>query len=147
MADDFAGVAVSYRGILLLLGALPLVVGGGTWLAGDRLEVVLLRTLDGEGHPHDTKLWIVDHEGQPWVRAARPTLGWVRRIRSNPRVELVRGGETRPYTAVIVDSPEQKLAIDSAIEAKYGLIDRWYEFLVRHQTVIRLDPDGAPPSR
>ena len=147
MADDFAGVAVSYRAILLLLGALPLVVAGSTWLAGEQLEVVQLRTVDSEGHPHDTKLWIVDHEGQPWVRAARPTLGWVTRIRSNPRVELVRGGEVRPYTAVIVDSPEQKQAIDTSISAKYGMIDRWYEFLVRHQTVIRLDPGGAPPSR
>jgi hypothetical protein len=138
---------VNYRGILLLLGALPLVVGGGAWLAGERLEVVQLRTLDGEGHPHDTKLWIVDHEGQPWVRAARPTLGWVTRIRANPRVELVRAGQTTPYTAVIVESPEDKQEIDAAISAKYGLIDRWYEFLVRHQTVIRLDPDGAPAPR
>ena len=139
---------MSYRAILLLLGALPLVVMGGTWLAGEQLEVVLLRTLDGEGHPHETKLWIVEHEGQPWVRAARPTLGWVQRIHANPRVELVRDGQTTPYTAVIVDNPEDKQAIDAAISAKYGWIDRWYEFLVRrHQTVIRLDPDGAPPSR
>jgi hypothetical protein len=138
---------MSYRGILLLLGALPLVVAGGTWMAGEQLEVVQLRTLDGEGHPHETKLWIVDHEGQPWVRAARPTLGWVMRIRDNPHVELIRDGETRPYTAVIVEDPEAKQAIDAAIEAKYGLVDRWYEFLVRHQTVIRLDPDGAPAPR
>jgi hypothetical protein len=136
---------IGYRGVLLLLGTLPLVIAGGSWLAGEQLEVVALRTLDSEGHPHDTKLWIVDYQGQPWVRAARPTLGWVGRIRANPRVELVRNGQAAPYTAVIVDDPKAKRAIDEAIAAKYGWIDRWYEFLVRHQTVIRLDPDGAPP--
>lgn len=137
---------IGYRGVLLLLGSLPLLVAGGSFLAGEQIEVVALRTLDGEGHPHDTKLWIVDYQGKPWVRAARSTLGWVERIRENPRVELVRGGETAPYTAAIVDSPEAKRAIDEAIAAKYGWIDRWYEFLVRHETVIRLDPDGAAPS-
>ena len=139
----------SYRGLLVLLGAIPLLVAGGSYLAGEQIEVVALRTVDGEGHPHDTKLWIVDYQGRPWVRAARPKLGWVERIRANPRVELVRGGKTEAYTAEIVESPDEKRAIDAAISAKYGWVDRWYEFVVRHETTpIRLDPDGAsPPAR
>jgi F420H(2)-dependent quinone reductase len=139
----------SYRGLLVLLGAIPLLVAGGSYLAGEQIEVVALRTLDSEGHPHDTKLWIVDYQGRPWVRAARPKLGWVERIRANPRVELVRGGKTEAYTAEIVESPDEKRAIDAAVSAKYGWVDRWYEFVVRHETTpIRLDPDGAsPPAR
>ena len=52
-----AGVAL---GVLALAGA-------GTYLAGEQTEVVVLRSYDGEGKPHDTKLWAVDHEGVPWV--------------------------------------------------------------------------------
>jgi hypothetical protein len=138
----------SYRSLMLLLGFIPLLIAGGSWLAGEQIEVVALRTLDGEGHAHDTKLWIVDYQGKPWVRAARPKLGWVERIRANPRVELVRGGVTTPHTAVIVETPDEKRAIDAAVSAKYGWVDSWYEFVVRHDTIpIRLDPDGAPPAR
>ena len=138
----------SYRGLLVLLGLIPLLIAGGSYLAGERIEVVALRTLDAEGHAHDTKLWIVDYQGRPWVRAARPKLGWVERIRANPRVELVRGDETAAYTAAIVESPDEKRAIDAAVAAKYGWVDRWYEFVMRHETIpIRLDPDGASPAR
>ena len=138
----------SYRGVLVLLGALPLLVAAGSYLAGEQIEVVALRTLDDEGHAHDTKLWIVDYQGRPWVRSARPTLSWVERIRANPRIELVRNGETAAYTAAIVETADEKRAIDEAIAAKYGWVDRWYEFLVRHETIpIRLDPDGELPRR
>ena len=137
-----------YRDVLVLLGALPLLVAAGSYLAGERIEVVALRTLDGSGHAHDTKLWIVDYQGRPWVRSARPTLGWVKRIRANPRVELIRHGETEPYTAAIVETADAKRAIDDAIAAKYGWVDRWYEIIVRRDSIpIRLDPDGELPGR
>ncbi|HEY8155650.1 MAG TPA: nitroreductase/quinone reductase family protein [Myxococcota bacterium] len=133
---------MGYRGALVLLGVLPLLIAAGSFVAGERMEVVVLRTTDGHGHAHDTKLWIVDHDGHLWLRSVRPTLRWLERIRANPRVELVRRGETRAYTASIVESLDAKRAIDDAIAAKYGLIDRWYELLVRHETIpIRLDPD------
>jgi hypothetical protein len=135
-----------YRTMLLLIGFSPLLVGIASYVVGERIEVVALRTTDSQGHAHDTKLWIVDHEGRPWIRAVRPSLSWVERLRVNPRVELVRNGQTTAFTAAIVETPEAKHAVDAAIAAKYGWIDSWYEFLVRHDTIpIRLDPDGAPP--
>ena len=138
---------ISYRGVLVLLAALPLLIATGSFLAGEQIEVVSLRTLDGQGHTHDTKLWIVDHEGRPWVRGVRPTLSWVERIRANPRVELIRNGKSAVYIASIVETADEKRAIDEAIAAKYGWVDRWYELFVRHDTIpIRLDPAGAPPA-
>jgi len=139
---------MGYRGVLLLVGTIPFLVAIGSFIAGEQLEVVALRTLDGEGHAHDTKLWIVDHEGRPWVRSVRPTPRWLERIRATPRVELVRNGITTTYTASIVATADEKRAIDEAMTAKYGWIDRWYELLVRHETIlVRLDPDGVPPGR
>ena len=66
---------MSYRTVLLMVGALPLVLTAVSFVAGERMEVVVLRTLDGNGIAHETKLWIVDHEGRGWVRSARP-LRW-----------------------------------------------------------------------
>jgi hypothetical protein len=74
-----------------------------------------------------------------------PSLRWVERIRANPRVELVRDGETTAHVATIVETADAKRAIDAAIAAKYGWIDHCYERLLRHDTIpIRLDPDAAP---
>lgn len=137
---------MSYRGLLLLLGSLPVLIAVGTLVAGEQFEVVVLRTLDGANHPHETDLWIVDHEGRPWVRGIRPTLRWIERIRANPRVELVRNGKTTAHTASIVATADEKRAIDEAVAAKYGWLDRLYEILIPHDTIpIRLDPDGPPP--
>jgi hypothetical protein len=136
---------MGYRGALVLLGSIPLLIAAGSYLAGEQVEVVALRSIDDEGHAHDTKLWIVDHQGRPWVRAVSPSLGWVERIRENPRVELIRNGETTAHIALIVEDPDAKQAIDEAIAAKYGWIDHCYERVMEHETIpIRLDPDAAP---
>jgi hypothetical protein len=132
---------MNYRGLLILVGAVPLLVAAGTWLLGEQVEVAVLRTFSADGHGHDTKLWVVDHQGQPWLRGARPDLGWLERIRENPRVELVRRGVTTPYTAAIDEAPDAELAVEEAMAAKYGWIDRWYELIMRFDPiVIRLDP-------
>ena len=132
---------MNYRGLLILVGSLPLLVAAGTWVVGEQIEVAVLRTYSSDGHGHDTKLWVVDHQGQPWLRGARPTLRWLERIRENPRVELVRHGVITPYTATIDDAPESKHAVDEAMADKYGWVDRWYEYVLHsNPVVIRLDP-------
>ena len=133
--------SLGYRALLLLVGLLPLAVAGGSWVIGEHLEVAVLRTFSADGHAHDTKLWVIDHQGQPWLRGVRPNLGWLDRIRANPRVELERHGATVAYTATIDEAPEAKAAVEAAMAAKYGWIDRWYAFLVRYEPIpIRLDP-------
>jgi hypothetical protein len=144
MAEDPTAM-LSYRSVLLILGALPVLVAVGTFVAGEQIEVVVLRSYDREGHGHDTKLWVVDHDGGTWLRGRRPHLVWLDRIRENPRVELIREGETTPYKATLVETEEARRAIDAAMAAKYGWIDRWYDILLRGDpTPIRLDPDGSP---
>jgi general stress protein 26 len=131
----------SYRTLLMIVGSLPLLVAVGSYVAGEQVEVAILRTFAADGHGHDTKLWVVDHEGQPWLRGAQAHLSWLERIRHNPRVELVRGGVTLPYVASIEQTPEVKRKIDEAMAAKYGWIDHWYEILIRPDPIpIRLDP-------
>jgi hypothetical protein len=112
-----------------------------TYLAGERTEVVVLRTLDAHGAVHETKMWCVDHDGAPWVRVANAERGWYRRLVARPEVELVRRHGTTPCLARPDASPATRAAVDAAFAAKYGLTDFWYGAILRRGAIpIRLDP-------
>lgn len=127
----------------LALGTLVglVLVGVATFVAGERTEVVVLRTRDDAGTVRETKMWCVDHDGAPWVRVANPERLWYRRLVAHPEVELVRHGEPSARIAHPDPSPATRLALDQAFAAKYGLVDFWYGALLRRGPVpIRLDP-------
>jgi hypothetical protein len=126
-------VAIVLSGFLLL--------GLGTYLAGERTEVVELRTYDAEGASHDTKMWIVDHDGKPYVRIGRPGRGWGERLKANPKVDLTRAGVTSPRAAVIVADADTVSAVAREFSDKYGWVDWWYGVVVRkNPETVRLDP-------
>jgi hypothetical protein len=58
----------------------------------------LLRTQDEEGTVRETRLWVIDYEGAPWVVTARNS-EHVRQLTAKPRVELFRRGQARCYLA------------------------------------------------
>lgn len=131
------------RKILFALLAILALVGAGTYLAGEQTDVVVLRTFDAGGAPHETKRWVVDLEGAPWVRVANPRRVWYRRRLAHPRVELVRGGETQARVARPDATPAARAAVDAAFAAKYGRVDAWYGLLLRRNPVpIRLNAPG-----
>lgn len=61
-------------------------------------EIVELHTLDDTGKSHTTRLWIVDHEGIPYLRAGMASSGWLLRALPNNAVEMTRNGVTESYT-------------------------------------------------
>lgn len=128
------------RALWATLGILAL-LGVGSWLAGERTEVVVLRTFDAAGAVYETRLWAVDQGGAVWVRVANPGRAWYQRLRANPRVELIRERRKRAMLAAPDESPEARRAVDAAFSAKYGLVDAWYGLLLRRDPVpIRLTP-------
>jgi len=137
---------VTFRRAILGSVAVWALIVLGTWLAGERTEVVVLHTRDERGVEFATKLWVVDLGDVTWVRVANPQRGWYRRLVANPRVELERGNQVEARLAIPDPSPEARLAVDEAFAAKYGLVDRWYGLLVRRDAVpIRLVPPTADP--
>jgi hypothetical protein len=88
-------------------------------------EVVTLRTEASDGSWKQTRLWVVDYDGDPWLHSAGEE--WEQRFERNPVVELVRRGKTERYQA----EPDRSAhaAIDDALREKYGLADRWVRFL------------------
>jgi len=66
----------------------------------------VLRTYDDLGKPHDTVLTLLDDNGQLWVQSGHWSRGWYRRATRHPEVDLTRDGETMPYRAIPLDTPE-----------------------------------------
>jgi len=135
------GTGVRKAQIALLVLAALAGVGLATYWAGEQTEVVVIRTLDGDGTTHDTKVWAVDHDGVPWVRVANPERSWFQRLSRNPRAVLIRGGVERPVIARPQDSGETRAIIDQRFREKYGVVDGWYGVLLRRDPIpVRLDP-------
>ena len=121
----------------------------GTVIAASETgEVVTLTTYDTSGTPHETRLWIVDHEDAEWLRTGHDKKGWYVRIGSNPRVELSRNGETSTRRAVPITTPEVIAAINEKFTEKYGSAD-WIVALsgdAKARIPVRLDPMETAPS-
>lgn len=88
-------------------------------------EVVTLRTPLDNGEWHETRLWVVDYDGAPWVHSGGEA--WLARFGGDPVVELQRHGETRRYSAHASVGPHPE--IDRLLREKYGIADRWVRFL------------------
>ena len=76
------------------------------WFQPQGGNTAVLRTFDSSGGSKDTVLGLLDDNGQLWVESGHWFRGWYRRVVANPDVELVRGGQTAPYRATPLDTPE-----------------------------------------
>ena len=110
-------VVVLGLGAAYLAAHLALIEFGG--------EVIVLRSENPDGSWLETRLWIVDDGGFPWLHGGDST--WMHNLRARPIVEVERGGETRRYRAHTVPGPHS--ALHELLRAKYGLADRWVRFV------------------
>ena len=92
-------------------------------LASESGEVVVLTTKDAAGEPVQTRVWIVEYDGDLWLRIGQPGSAWHQRLADDPKVEVVRGGVTRPYHAE--PRQDRRDAINDLMREKYLWAD-WY---------------------
>ena len=83
----------------ILGGLLALIVAFGAlqYAASERVEVVELHTLNDEGEQISTRLWIVDHDGHPYLRGDTGS-GWFTRLRASDVISVTRNGDTVSYS-------------------------------------------------
>jgi hypothetical protein len=85
-------------------------------------EVIVLRAMPDEGHGFIARLWIVDHNGGLWIGKADPSKAkWVRRLRSNPRVELTRGDVSECRQGVLTEDLATRREVYSLFQSKYRI--------------------------
>jgi hypothetical protein len=114
--------------LLFLAGilALALVIVATQYVASESGEVVVLHTRDEAGAVHETRLWVVDHDGSAWLRAGNPSGGWFPRLSAQPNVTLIRGSEALAFQAV--PTPEARDTINDLMHEKYGWADSYISF-------------------
>jgi hypothetical protein len=123
------------RALTLLSGlTIALLVVAG--LTIEEAEVVTLITHDTRGRPEKTGLWIVDADGQRYLRAASPRVSWLAHLRREPRAELTRQGHTESVLAFPVDDPAVRELVDRAMSRKYGTLDRVMAWLFDHSRAV-----------
>jgi hypothetical protein len=126
-------IVVRFIGGLL---ALALTVFVAQSVASETGEVVVLHTLDAGGVDRTTRIWIVDHAGQQWLRSGSSESVWYRRLIAQPHVRIERAGKSADYVAT--PSPENRQTINDQMRAKYG----WRDALISWMVGGR---DGAVP--
>lgn len=105
-------------GILIGLFLLGL---GVVQAASERVEVVEMHTLDDQGEPMITRLWVVDDEGQQYLRSGNGSSLWFERIQDNGSFELTRDGKTEVYTGVL--RRDKRDHINALMHQKYTWSD------------------------
>ena len=126
--------------LVAVAGVVALLVLGS--MAVDEGEVVTLTTQDGGGATHDTQLWVVEIDGQLYLRSASPENDWLRRLRARPEVILKRGEDKLAFRAFAVDGDEVLGEVNRAMEQKYGATDDFYSRLFPREraVAVRLEP-------
>ncbi len=87
-------------------------------------EVATLYTTDGGGKTHTTRVWVVDHGHELWIRAMDPTSSWYDRLINHPDVKLRRGTTIADYRST--PSEARRPRINALMAEEYG----WAEWLL-----------------
>jgi hypothetical protein len=125
------------RYFALAAGAgIVLLVVGVLWV--DEGEVVTLTTVDDQGHSSVTGLWIVEIDGESYLRAGSPEAKWLERIRARPEAEITRDGVTRKVRATPSKDAALRNAVSWAMRDKYGFIDAVLVRIIDHSEAVSI---------
>lgn len=117
------------RTVTLALASAVFVFGVITLAALEANEVVVLRTVDADGRPRETRTWVADDGGFAWIEAANPDRPFLRHLVAHPEVELRRAGSVRRCRAEPMANPDGHAHIRALLARRYGWADRWIGML------------------
>jgi hypothetical protein len=128
--------------IIVVLLAVLVAITAGSMLASESGEVVVLHTIDAAGAPHETRLWVVDDAGRPWLRAGSADSGWFAQLRDRPDVRILRNGQTLQVRAV----PEvaARGRINDLMSEKYGWADAYIGFFFGREDAVPIRLEAPP---
>jgi hypothetical protein len=122
---------------------IPLVIMGGMYSIRNYTgEVVTLYTTDGEGKTYTSRIWVVDHGPQVWVRSLDPTSPWLDRLIRQPEVQLRRGESIADYRAT--PFANRRTRINALMAERYGWVE-WFLSKIEDRgdsIPVYLDPLG-----
>jgi hypothetical protein len=93
------------------------------------VDVVEIITQDEDGDARETKVWIVEVEGEAYLRTNDSR--WLENLRRDPNARLSIAGTVYPVVTEVLLGPSWIEKVDAASASKYG----WQERMIH---VIRL---------
>lgn len=134
-----AGLAL---GSVLCLAAASAGAGAFDWTPFAEEDVVQILTVDPDGEPRETKIWIVVVDDAGYIRTNDSR--WLANLRRDPETTLRVRGEEVPMRVAFVEEAERKARIEEAFKAKYGFVQRVMSFFrIQEPTVMRVAPRPA----
>ena len=113
-------------------------------VASESGEVVVV-TIQAEQPEHrEVRLWVVDAEGEAFLRAGSDQAGWYQQMLTAPMVQVVRGQET--FNAAVIPEPDRKEQINDLMSQKYGWADTFIDFLFGREDSVPLRLQRRDPS-
>jgi hypothetical protein len=103
-------------------------------IASESGEVVVLYSQDKAGEQYSTRLWIVDHEGDAWLRAGSEQSGWYQRLLVLPEIQLLRRSDRR--SLISIPEPAYRDTINELMAKKYGWRDAYIGFFFARDDAI-----------
>ena len=139
MSRPGALLAASLLAALAVAGAGPARAIAVDWAAFQDERVIEILTVDPDGDPRETRVWVVVVDGAAWVRTNDSR--WLANLRRDPAVRLRARDRDQAFFAEEVTDPAAKGRVEEAFKAKYGFLQRVMSALrMREPTVIRLTP-------
>ncbi len=104
------------------------------WIASESGEVVVLSTASPDGSTHQTRLWVVEHDGSSWLRSGSPQAGWFARLQCHPEVSVERNGAG--FTATAAPDATERTAVNKLMREKYGWADQFIALMFGRDDAI-----------
>ena len=109
------------------------------WTPFAEEDVVEILTVDSDGEPRETKLWVVVVGDAAYVRTNDSR--WLANIRRDPEVRMRVRERDYPLRAEETADRGTTERVEETFKAKYGWMQRMMSALrVREPTVLRLEP-------
>lgn len=103
-------------------------------IASESGEVIVLTTQDANGATAETRLWVVEHEGDMWLRAGSPNSGWYKRLLTSAEIGIQRGAESLDASAE--PNVAARDVVNRLMNDKYGWADSYIGLLFGRDDAI-----------
>ena len=108
--------------IAAIVVAVPVLLFGLGFALIESGEVIVLRRWVDPDRAFIARLWVVDHDGDPFVGKADPSEArWVRRLQEERFVQVTRGGVTDCREAIPLADPQARREVYAAYQSKYRI--------------------------